>query len=82
MVGKKTENKAVCRTKGGLNTKANAIVDGLGNPVALDLCQYIGQKSGKIRGCPERYSWQNHPGNDGGRNDFEHALFFCSKFDT
>ena len=46
--GEKTENKAVGRTKGGLNTKANAIVDGLGNPVALDLCQYIGQKSRKI----------------------------------
>ena len=35
MVGKKTKNKAVGRTKGGLNTKINAIVDGLGNPVAF-----------------------------------------------
>lgn len=34
-VGKKTENKAVGRTKGGLNTKIHAIVDGLGNPVAF-----------------------------------------------
>ena len=29
------ENKAVCRTKGGLNKKVHAIVDGLGNPVAF-----------------------------------------------
>ena len=35
MAGKKTENKAVGRTKGGLNTKIHAIVDGLGNPVAF-----------------------------------------------
>ena len=35
MVGKKTGNKAVGRTKGGLNTKLHAIVDGLGNPVAF-----------------------------------------------
>ena len=35
MVGKKSENKAVGRTKGGLNTKIHAIVDGLGNPVAF-----------------------------------------------
>ena len=34
-VGKKTGNKAVGRTKGGLNTKIHAIVDGLGNPVAF-----------------------------------------------
>ena len=34
-MGKKTENKAVGRTKGGLNTKIHAIVDGLGNPVAF-----------------------------------------------
>ena len=33
MEGKKTENKAVGRTRGGLNTKLHAIVDGLGNPV-------------------------------------------------
>ena len=33
--GKKTENKAVGRTKGGLNTKIHAITDGLGNPVAF-----------------------------------------------
>ena len=36
-VGEKTENKAVGRTKGGLNTKIHAIVDGLGNPVAFML---------------------------------------------
>ena len=35
MVGEKTENKAVGRTKGGLNTKIHTIVDGLGNPVAF-----------------------------------------------
>ena len=34
-VGEKTEDKAVGRTKGGLNTKIHAIVDGLGNPVAF-----------------------------------------------
>ena len=34
-VGGKTENKAVGRTRGGLNTKLHAIVDGLGNPVAF-----------------------------------------------
>ena len=33
--GEKTENKAIGRTKGGLNTKIHAIVDGLGNPVAF-----------------------------------------------
>ncbi len=33
MVGKKTGNKAVGRTRGGLNTKIHVIVDGLGNPV-------------------------------------------------
>ena len=35
MVVEKTENKAVGRTRGGLNTKIHAIVDGLGNPVAF-----------------------------------------------
>lgn len=35
--GEKTENKAVGRTKGGLNTKIYAIVDGLGNPVVFFL---------------------------------------------
>ena len=35
MVGKKAENKAVGLTKGGLNTKINTIVDGLGNPIAF-----------------------------------------------
>lgn len=35
MVGKKRENKAIGLTKGGLNTKIHAIVDGLGNPVAF-----------------------------------------------
>lgn len=34
MVGK-SENKAVGRTKGGINTKIHTIVDGLGNPVAF-----------------------------------------------
>ena len=33
--GEKTGNKAVGRTKGGLNTKIHAIVDGLGNPVVF-----------------------------------------------
>ena len=33
MVGEKTEDKAVGRTRGGLNTKIHAVVDGLGNPV-------------------------------------------------
>lgn len=33
--GEKTENKAVGHTKGGLNTKVHAIVDGLWNPVAF-----------------------------------------------
>ena len=33
MVGEKTEDKAVGCTRGGLNTKLHAIVDGLGNPV-------------------------------------------------
>ena len=33
MAGKKTADKAVGRTRGGLNTKLHAIVDGLGNPV-------------------------------------------------
>ena len=34
-MGKKRENKAIGLTKGGLNTKNHAIVDGLGNPVAF-----------------------------------------------
>jgi len=33
--GEKAEDKAVGRTKGGLNTKLHATVDGLGNPVAF-----------------------------------------------
>ena len=33
----KTANKAVGRTRGGLNTKLHAIVDGLGNPVEFML---------------------------------------------
>ena len=33
MAGEKTADKAVGRTRGGLNTKLHAIVDGLGNPV-------------------------------------------------
>ncbi|WP_418055082.1 transposase, partial [Pseudoflavonifractor phocaeensis] len=32
-MGEKTADKAVGRTRGGLNTKIHAIVDGLGNPV-------------------------------------------------
>ena len=35
MAGKKAGNKAVGRTKGGLNTKIHVIVDGLGNPVTF-----------------------------------------------
>ena len=35
--GEKTANKAVGRTRGGLNTKLHAIVDGLGNPVEFML---------------------------------------------
>ena len=31
--GKKTADKAVVRTRGGLNTKIHAVVDGLGNPL-------------------------------------------------
>ncbi len=37
MEGEKTEDKAVGRTRGGLNTKIHAIVDGLGNPVEFML---------------------------------------------
>ena len=33
MAGEKTADKAVGRTRGGLNTKLHAIADGLGNPV-------------------------------------------------
>ena len=33
MEGEKTADKAVGRTRGGLNTKLHAMVDGLGNPV-------------------------------------------------
>ncbi len=33
--GEKTADKAVGRTRGGLNTKLHTIVDGLGNPVAF-----------------------------------------------
>ena len=33
--GEKTADKAVGRTRGGLNTKLHAIVDGLGNPVTF-----------------------------------------------
>lgn len=35
MAGEKTADKAVGRTRGGLNTKLHAIVDGLGNPVTF-----------------------------------------------
>ena len=35
--GRKTADKAVGRTRGGLNTKLHAIVDGLGNPVEFML---------------------------------------------
>ena len=37
MEGEKTANKAIGRTRGGLNTKLHAIVDGLGNPVEFML---------------------------------------------
>ena len=37
MEGEKTADKAVGRTRGGLNTKLHAIVDGLGNPVVFML---------------------------------------------
>ncbi len=37
MEGKKTADKAIGRTRGGLNTKLHAIVDGLGNPVEFML---------------------------------------------
>ena len=37
MEGEKTADKAVGRTRDGLNTKIHAIVDGLGNPVELML---------------------------------------------
>ena len=33
MAGEKTSDKAVGHTRGGLNTKIHAVVDGLGNPV-------------------------------------------------
>lgn len=35
--GKKTSDKAVGRTKGGLNTKIHTVVDGLGNPLYFQL---------------------------------------------
>lgn len=35
--GKKTEDKAVGRTRGGLNTKIRTVVDGLGNPLYFQL---------------------------------------------
>ena len=31
--GEKTEDKAIGRSKGGINTKIHAVVDGLGNPL-------------------------------------------------
>lgn len=37
MVGKKTADKAVGRTRGGLNTKIHTVVDGLGNPLYFQL---------------------------------------------
>ncbi len=37
MGGKKATDEAVGRTRGGLNTKLHAIVDGLGNPVEFML---------------------------------------------
>ena len=37
MEGKKAADKAIGRTRGGLNTKLHAIVDGLGNPVEFML---------------------------------------------
>ena len=35
MVGKKSDNKAVGVSRGGRNTKIQALVDGLGNPLAF-----------------------------------------------
>ena len=37
MAGEKTEDKAVGRTRGGLNTKLHAIVDGLGMAFCVDV---------------------------------------------
>lgn len=37
MEGEKTTDKAVGRTKGGLNTKIHTVVDGLGNPLYFQL---------------------------------------------
>ena len=37
MAGEKTADKAVGRTRGGLNTKLHTIVDGLGNPMEFML---------------------------------------------
>ncbi len=36
-VGKKTADRAVGHTRGGLNTKIHAVVDGLGNPLYFQL---------------------------------------------
>lgn len=41
----KTADKAVERTRGGLNTKMNAAVDGLGNPVGFMLSAGNGHDS-------------------------------------
>ena len=38
--GGKTADKAVGRSRGGLNTKLHVIVDGLGNPVEFMLSAY------------------------------------------
>lgn len=45
MEGEKTADKAVGRTRGGLNTKLHAIVDGLGNPVEFLLSAGNGHDS-------------------------------------
>ena len=42
MEGEKTADKAVGRTRGGLNTKLHTIVDGLGNPVEFMLLNFWG----------------------------------------
>ena len=48
MGGKKATDKAVGRTRGGLNTKLHAIVDGLGNPVEFMLS--VGNEHGSLHG--------------------------------
>ena len=47
MAGKKTADKAVGRTRGGLNTKIHAVVDGLGNPVEF-LIRHMSDGQGRM----------------------------------